>query len=225
MIRLLILLTSFAIFACSNNEEFAGASTVETENASIDTAFVINVMLQDSTPVKFASAKIHPQWYVKPIAESDESIGNILQTDSLGRIILKNIDEEKVTIAITDGEKGVFAELQKSDIKDGESVTYTMQDFGTVNGSVELPDGHDFAWVQVFGTDRLLKTDKSGKFTIDSLAPANYRVRTLVSEDAPSIGEAVVSVEPNRETMPATCSRPRRATNRWNFGATPAQSR
>lgn len=202
MIKLLFLITCLSIFACSNNDTLAGGSTVETENASkdttitntVDSAFAIYILNADSTPAQFASATIRPHWYVKSISPKNASANTNVQTDSSGRILLNNISDEVITLEILGETSGVFTKLQKKDIKKGNSVTFTMEKFGALKGNVKIPEGKSFAWVQVYGTDKLLKTDSLGKFSIDSLPPADYLVRTIISEDSAAIGEAMISV-------------------------------
>ena len=208
MKKLLALLAIPALFACTDNEKVAGASTVETENAAIDSAFVVRVLNADSSPAIGLVASLRPAWYVHSIGESSKDAITSMKTDSLGRVVFKKLESEKMFLEILDDNEGLFMALEKGDIKKGEVANVTLEECGSLSGSVDLPKGEKFAWVQAYGTDKLVKTDSTGHFKIDSLPPAKYRVRTLVSEDVASIGEGTFNVTAGEENKAGKLKKP-----------------
>lgn len=191
MKKLLPLLFALLLFSCSSDDKLlAGASTVETENACI-----INVVDADSVPVANAVAKVRPLWYVQDVDASNENLQVVAEyaADSLGRVVLDSLEMEKGYLEITKDGAGAFAQIVKADLKK-QGLTLQMETLGSASGKVDLPENAEFAWVQVYGTDKLVKTDSSGAFVLDSLPPASYQVRAIVSNDEPAVGEDFVQI-------------------------------
>ena len=191
------------LLACSSDRDVAGASTVETENACI-----INVVNVDSKPAAYAVAKIRPLWHVQEIEASTQDETLELAADSLGNIVMDSVNFDKGYIEIIDGSAGVFKSIASTDLKKNKLTTMQMEKLGSVSGKAELPKGNNFAWVQVYGTDKLIKTNNKGEFTLDSLPPANYQIRAIVSDDQAAIGEATVQVSANKNSDAKTLTKP-----------------
>ena len=83
-----------------------------------------------------------------------------------------------------------------------------LETLGSVSGKAEIPEGSDYAWIQVYGTDKLIKTNKKGEFTVDSLPPASYLIRAVISEDQAAIGEASVKVSAGEKNNIKTLAKP-----------------
>ena len=177
------------LFACSTDKEIAGASTVETENACI-----INVVNIDAKPVSYAVARIRPLWYVQGTSSNSQNDVLELTADSLGNIVMDSADFDKGYIEIIDGNEGVFRAIAASDLKKNKLTTVQLEELGSVSGKADIPEGSDYAWIQVYGTDKLIKTNEKGEFSLDSLPPASYQIRAVISEDQAAIGEASIMV-------------------------------
>ena len=213
MKKSLAFLFCILLFACSTDKEIAGASTVETENAC-----VINIVNVDSKPAAYAVAKIRPLWHVQKIsATSDASINTKIAAqntiievtaDSLGNIVMDSIEFDKGYIEIIDGNAGVFKAIASNNLRKNKLTTLQMETFGSVSGKAELPEETAFAWVQIYGTDKLIKTNKKGEFIIDSLPPANYQIRAILSEEQATIGEASVTVSAGKKNDIKTLAKP-----------------
>lgn len=208
MKKLLVLFSIAVLFACTDNDKVAGVSTVETENAAIDSAFVVRVFNADSTPATGMVASLRPAWYVRSLDTSAKDISTELKTDSMGRIVLKKLPNEKMFLEVMGEGVGLFTALQQGDIKNGEVAEYTLEECGSLSGKVDLPEGEKFAWVQAYGTDKLIKTDSTGSFKFDSLPPAKYRVRTLVSEDVAALGEGTFDITAGKEKKAGKLEKP-----------------
>ena len=189
MKKSLALLSCILLFACSSEKDLAGASTVETENACI-----INIVNLDSKPAAFATAKVRPSWYVQNTSAHTQ--GDILEitADSLGTIALEDNAFDNSYIEVIDGNAGVFKQISFSELQKNKSTTFQMETLGSVMGKAELPENADYAWVQVYGTDKLVKTNDKGEFTLDSLPPASYQIRAIISDEQAAIGEGSAHV-------------------------------
>ena len=152
MKRLLASLSCVLLFACSSEKNLAGASTVETENACI-----INVVNIDSKPAANVVARIRPLWYVEGVSSDSAVTQNNIQdatlevaADSLGNIVMDSVNFDKGYIEIIDGNSGVFQAIASSDLKKNKLTTMQMEELGSVTGKAELPEGTDYAWVQIY---------------------------------------------------------------------------
>jgi hypothetical protein len=175
---LLACLAPLAFWACSD-KEVAGISTVETENA-----FLIQIVREDSKPAVGVVARMRSVDFVRDI-EDDSSKAIFFEefkTDSLGQIRIDSLTVKEATIEIVDAGEGLFTKISAEDIQEGDSVQYALEKTGSLRGKVYLPDSVDYAWVQVYGTDRLVKTDSEGFYEMDSLPPYEYDMRVIVGD-------------------------------------------
>ncbi len=175
---LLACLAPLAFWACSD-KEVAGISTVETENA-----FLIQIVREDSKPAVGVVARMRSVDFVRDI-EDDSSKAIFFEeftTDSLGQIRIDSLTVKEATIEIVDAGEGLFTKISAEDIQEGDSVQYALEKTGSLRGKVYLPDSVDYAWVQVYGTDRLVKTDSEGFYEMDSLPPYEYDMRVIIGD-------------------------------------------
>ena len=191
------------LFACSTDKEIAGASTVETENACI-----INVVGADSKPAAYAVAKIRPLWHVQGFDSAAQIEALEVTADSLGNIVMDSVDFDKGYLEIIDGNSGAFMEIDASELKKNKLTTMQLEALGSVSGKADIPEETDYAWIQVYGTDKLIKTNKKGEFTVDSLPPARYVIRAVISEDEAAIGEASIMVSAGEKNNIKTLAKP-----------------
>lgn len=187
----------FSLSACSSDDKVAGVSTVETENA-----YVIQVVDEGGVPVVNASAVLRAANYLpalpalKKYSNYMEVIALELTSDTAGYIHIDEWFNDSLTLEVLDGDRGAFVELVASDIQKGDSAELTLNHLGVLSGKVDLPEGETFALVRIYGTDRVVKTDGEGHYEIQGLAPADYRIQTLVADSA---SEDIVSVKPVAE--------------------------
>ena len=210
MKRLLASLSCVLLFACSSDKDLAGASTVETENACI-----INVVNIDSKPAANVVARIRPLWYVEGVSKDSSVMPNnvrdaILEVTahSLGNIVMDSINFDKGYIEIIDGNSGVFQAIASSDLKKNKLTTMQMEELGSVTGKAEFPEGTDYAWVQIYGTDKIVKTNKDGEFSLDSLPPATYQIRAILPDEQATIGEASITILAGEKSDIQTLAKP-----------------
>ena len=206
----LAVFVSLAFWACSSEREMAGISTVETENA-----YLIQVVRGDSLPAANVVARMRSAEYVRSVEGADAgdaadkseegsavdsaSLGFFSEfvTDSLGCIRIDSLAVDVATLEVVDAGEGLFKKISAEDIKDGDSVRFVLEKTGNLKGRVYLPEGVDHAWVQVYGSDRLVKTDAQGFYAMDSLPPFEYELRYIVGD---SVVEGSVTVDAAEET-------------------------
>lgn len=200
MRRLLLLLAVFAsivFWACSNEKDVAGISTVETENA-----YLIQIVREDSLPAANVVARMRSVDFVRSVeedaAEDSAKSGFFTEfvTDSLGYIRIDSLAVDVATLEIVDHGEGLFKKIAAEDVQEGDSVQFVMEKTGSLRGKIYLPDSVEFAWVQVYGTDRLVKTDSEGFYEMDSLPPFDYELRYIVGD---SIVENAAKVSAGEE--------------------------
>ena len=193
MKRLLLLLAVFALWGCSE-KEVAGISTVETENA-----FVIQIVHEDSLPAANVVARMRAVDYVQSFEDgsTEETYYEEFVADPLGCLRIDSLAVDVATLEIVDRGEGLFKKILAGDVREGDSVQFVMEKTGSLRGKVYLPDSVDFAWVQVYGTDRLVKTDGEGFYEMDSLPPFEYDLRYTVGD---SVVEKAAAVDAGEKT-------------------------
>ena len=198
MKKLLLLLALIALSACSDRD-VSGISSVETQNA-----FLIRVVRGDSMPASNAVARVRAIDFVRNVGSDSVASEFFVEyvADSLGRIRIDSLAVDSVTIEILNEGEGVFRKILAKDVRDGDSVQYVLEKTGSVHGKVYLPDGVDYAWVQVYGTDRLVKTDNEGFYEMDSLPPYEYGLRIIVGD---SVVEHSATVGVGEDTRANVC--------------------
>ena len=193
MKRLLLLPVVLALWDCSE-KEVAGISTVETENA-----FIIQIVREDSLPAANVVARMRAVDYVQSFEDgsTEETYYEEFVADSLGCLRIDSLAVDVATLEIVDRGEGLFKKILAGDVREGDSVQFVMEKTGSLRGKVYLPDSVDFAWVQVYGTDRLVKTDGEGFYEMDSLPPFEYDLRYTVGD---SVVEKAAAVDAGEKT-------------------------
>ena len=197
LLLFLAVFVSLAFWACSGEKDVAGISTVETENA-----YLIQFVRGDSLPAAHVVARVRSAEYVRSVEDgsavdsADAEFFSEFVTDSLGCIRIDSLAVDVATLEVVDAGEGLFKTISAEDIKDGDSVRFVLEKTGNLKGRVYLPEGVDYAWVQVYGMDRLVKTDNQGFYAMDSLPPFEYELRYIVGD---SVVEGSATVDAGEE--------------------------
>lgn len=197
LLLFLAVFVSLAFWACSGEKDVAGISTVETENA-----YLIQFVRGDSLPAAHVVARVRSAEYVRSVENgsavdsADAEFFSEFVTDSLGCIRIDSLAVDVATLEVVDAGEGLFKKISAEDIKDGDSVRFVLEKTGNLKGRVYLPEGVDYAWVQVYGMDRLVKTDNQGFYAMDSLPPFEYELRYIVGD---SVVEGSATVDAGEE--------------------------
>ena len=177
---LLFVLSACFFFCACSDKDVAGISSVETQNA-----FLIRVVHNDSLPAVNAVAHVRSADFVRNIAEdsAETQFFREYRTDSLGCIRIDSLAVDTAMIEIIDKGDGVIRKIHAAEVQDGDSVQFVLEKTGSLRGKVYLPEGVDYAWVQVYGIDRLVKTDSRGFYELDSLAPyGEYSLQVVIGD-------------------------------------------
>ncbi len=199
MKKFLLFLVAVILCACSN-DKVAGISTVETENA-----YLIQVVHEDSLPAANVVARMRAASFVRSI-DGDSAAPEYYEefvTDSLGCIRIDSLGVDVATIEIVDKGKGLFRKIFAKDLREFDGQRFVLAKTGGMRGRVYLPEGVDHAWIQVYGTDRLVKTDSEGFYEMDSLPAYDYDLRVVVGD---SVVEQVAAVGAGEETSANVCA-------------------
>ncbi|MBO6135290.1 MAG: hypothetical protein J6P30_01660 [Fibrobacter sp.] len=191
----LLLLFLFAMLCACSNDKVAGISTVETENA-----YLIQIVHEDSVPAVGVLARMRAASFVRSV-ENDSAGAAYYEefvTDSLGCIRIDSLGVDVATIEIVDKGKGLFQKIFAKDLREFDGQRFVLAKTGSMRGRVYLPEGVDHAWIQVYGTDRLVKTDSEGFYEMDSLPAYDYDLRVVVGD---SIVDEYAEVWPGKETL------------------------
>ena len=192
MKKLLLLLAAILMAACSN-DKLAGISTVETENA-----YLIQVVHEDSTPAANVVARMRAASFVRDVSDSaSPDFYAEYETDTLGYIRIDSLGVDVATIEILTKGKGVFRKIFAEDVRESDSVRFVLEDVGDLRGKVYLPEGVDYALVQVYGSDYAVKTDSEGFYRMDSLPPYEYDLRIVVGD---SVVKEAAEVKSGKES-------------------------
>ena len=189
---------AFSLIACSN-DDVAGYTTVETENA-----LLITVTYQDETPVVRRVATLRPLSYVRDFSDIFETPQMMVVSDSLGQFAIDSLpfQADTFTLELLAEGQGVFRKIPSAllNISDDSIVTMdlVMEDLGSISGKTDCLESSGNVWVQIYGTDRLVLTDDSCNFHIDSLAPAEYKLRILMAD---SVIETEMTVVPDGDAQ------------------------
>ena len=193
MKKLLLLFAVFALCACSD-KDVAAISTVETQNA-----YLIQVVHEDSLPAVNVVARMRSANFVRSVEEDFAGADYYEEfvTDSLGYIRIDSLAVDTATIEILERGEGLFRKIFAEDLREFGDLRFVMGKTGSLRGKVYLPEGVDYAWVQVYGSDRLVKTDGDGFYEMDSLPPYEYGLRVIIGD---SVINEYAEVMPGKET-------------------------
>lgn len=193
MKKLLLLFAVLALCACSD-KDVAAISTVETQNA-----YLIQVVHEDSLPAVNVVARMRSANFVRSVEEDSAGADYYEEfvTDSLGYIRIDSLAVDTATIEILERGEGLFRKIFAEDLREFGDLRFVMEKVGGLRGRVYLPEGVDYAWVQVYGSDRLVKTDVDGFYEMDSLPPYEYDLRVIVGD---SVINEYAEVMPGKET-------------------------
>ena len=193
MKKLLLLFAVLALCACSD-KDVAAISTVETQNA-----YLIQVVHEDSLPAVNVVARMRSANFVRSVEEDSAGADYYEEfvTDSLGYIRIDSLAVDTATIEILERGEGLFRKIFAEDLREFGDLRFVMEKVGGLRGRVYLPEGVDYAWVQVYGSDRLVKTDVDGFYEMDSLPPYEYGLRVIIGD---SVINEYAEVMPGKET-------------------------
>ncbi len=192
MIRWWLLVMAIGLIVACGQRDVAGGSTVETENA-------FSVFLTDSTgkPLENVEAKARPSWYVASATaiDSSDDLVWVLHSDIHGRIDLSSLPEGSYGLEILGSKVAAFLSIGVTDsVVEKDRDTVVLGNYGRIIGKVDLPLNASFAWIQIYGLDRVVQSDAAGNFVFDSLPPGELHFRAVTDNASDIIAEVKISV-------------------------------
>lgn len=195
MKRLIIVCCILLGNSCSKHD--SAGNTVETENS-----VAITVVDPSGKPAPNVLTEIRPKWFIADTARKTDTSLEIrnIRTDAKGRISCKGLPLGRYMVKAYGDSLGAISEINHIDPNLGKtSAKLALAPFGKMRGSIALPVGVNHAWVQVYGTESMVKTDSLGHFEIGELASGIIRIRAI-SYDMPSaLAETEVRIQSNQE--------------------------
>lgn len=171
-----------ALLVACGDDRVAGGGGIETNN-TID----LVVVDEHGAPVAAARVVARPADWIPGGADAPAPPGFDLSTDADGRV-LGLLSEGRWTF---EARKGASAILSTLDVEGRSgSATLALAKMARLSGRVALAAGESFAVVSVSGTGHAVRTDATGRWTLDSLpsgvlnlAVSNRAVRDTVKLD------------------------------------------
>ena len=181
----LILLFAFLVLLACGHENTAGGNSTETENA-----IALRIVDSQGNLMARVSYRVLPLWYVgdtiQRLEEKDYTYSG--ESDSEGWIRIENHQDGKFLIEVSnDSLSGILQYFVQSNSVQNVTQEMTIKKSGVVEGKVELPEKTPFAWILIYGMDRVVRTDSAGRFVIENLPAGNL---TLIAvSDNSTIGQ------------------------------------
>lgn len=185
------LLFGLILAACSRNEE--AGNTMETENS-----LALRVLDGSQKGLSAMRVRVRPAWFVAGEDSTESDAWCDTTSDAKGFAYCPDLPEGNYVLETWDDSLGAAVEVFHLGEGSGEALPVYARPLGTLQGQVELPAQESYAWVQVYGTERAVRTDSLGHFEFKALPPGTLRVRALVSNR--SLGETMVQVRPAQLT-------------------------
>lgn len=198
----LCLFLSVAFWGCSN-QDTAGGNSTETENA-------IAFLVKDAKGISLGQVayKVLPSEFradtLQRLSAKDYLYSG--ESDSMGNIFLENHQAGDFIIEIQkDSLLSAFAyDIQNSEERLESDIAneIILQKPGRVTGHVTLPKDVSHAWVFIEGTDRVVKTDSTGRFFMENVPSGeNLEFQALTSGTMQHLGSLASRVRPGDTTI------------------------
>ena len=182
--------------ACTNSDMAGGTTETENTIAKEEAAYVSIQVYSGKKPAK-ASYRVLPSWFV---TDSTGSVSNddftyAGKTDSLGNIRIDNHQEGSYTIQIEQGDSALVYQYTINSLRKKFTTKAYLQKKGSIKGWLSLPEGEKYAWVNLEGIGRVVKTDSLGFFVAEGLPVGQISVKSWSSDNAECIGEANIETQ------------------------------
>jgi len=157
------------------------------------------VIYPGGAPVKGATVRLRPQSYLADTSGAlpvvREGLIDSLLTDSCGRFLIDSLDSgNSYFIEVSDSSRLTQATIFKVSVSASDSIllaTRTVAPVATLSGTISLSDLPANAYIQIYGLERIGKTDSVGNYKIPNLPVGNcseheceYKIRILVPNSA-----------------------------------------
>lgn len=193
-VQIIMLLTSFILMGCGN-ENSAGGNSTETENA-----IALQIVDSQGHPLSQVTYRVLPLWFVGDTTQrlENEAYAYLGESDSKGWIRIDAHKPGDFLIEISNDSLSSVLQysLERDSIQKFEQVL-TINKPGTVDGRINLPDSISYAWILFYGLDRMARTDSTGYFCIQGLPSGNLTLIAIIPNSTIQIGQASFDVLPD----------------------------
>lgn len=205
----------------SCTKQQSAGNTVETENC-----VSFQVVFQDGKPASMVQVKLRPAWYVADTLRSTDTSLEIrnLYTDKRGMILCKGLPQGRYVVQAMGDTIGAVTEVEHVDTARGnEFAQITLLPMGSLQGTISLPVGIPYAWVQFYGLDEQVKTDSLGDFNFKAMPPGTLRVRAIAYKLPTELAEDFVQIRSHSTVDAGTLAAPTIGTEdpaTWRYSRT-----
>jgi hypothetical protein len=212
IVLFLVILSGILVVACGPK---VSGNTMETENS-----VAFQIVLPDGKAAARMTYRIRTSSYLSDAAKTggQDTVVYTGETDKSGWFRAVGLPIGSYVVELVNGPVGAVLSFTHRDTV-GPEVKYQLilDTLGAVQGRVALPSGISYAWVQVYGLETAVKTDKSGNFLIPKLPVGSIRLIawhpsvtallgevecTVVAGD--TLGLGLLSAELNANEDPST---------------------
>lgn len=213
------------VFACDNSKKTTG-NTMETENS-----VAFQIILPDGETAESAAYILRPAWYLSDtnhITGSDSIVRRGF-TDKDGWVRILDLPIGSYVLELVDESVGGAYSFQHSRTVGPEAQYQIILDtLGAVQGRVALPDGVEFARVQIYGLAVAVNTEEDGSFVLGKLPVGKLRLTawspvdnkvlaetefTVISGDTLGLGLLSIPASPVEDPVTWTYERPLNASD------------
>ncbi len=175
-------------FHCSIGVDVAGGSEIGNPKTIVG-----QVLYENNTPVANAYVMLRPETYLADTSDiidtTQHSKIRDVRTDDGGGFIIDSIDTGTYFIEVNDGSN--YANLYKVELKyDDNSYinlpTCSLKEVGSLSGYLQCDHGDvSNLYVQIYGLERIVKTDSKGQYKFNNLPSSSYIVNVPFSSVSP----------------------------------------
>lgn len=180
-------IAALLLAACTFNQ--SAGNTMETENS-----VAFQIRLPNGQAAAYVHYSVRSASFLSDTVDANTSdSSNALRsgtTNKSGWVHIENLSLGSYVIEFSNEELGGALTYDHLDTTGPEpQYNLVLDTVGSVRGRINLPEGVDVAWVQIFGMDVVVMTDSLGNFQIDNLPVGTLRltawsplVATLLAE-------------------------------------------
>lgn len=194
-IRFFNLAVLFLFWGCGHDNT-AGGNSTETENA-------IALQIVDSHGQQMGNTayRVLPLWFIGDTTQrmAYESYTYWGVSDSKGRVrIEQHVAGDYIIEVFNDSLLGVLHYSLTNDSVQTLRQVLSINKPGAIEGWIKLPDTAPFAWIFLYGMDRVARTDSTGYFHLDNLPPGNLTLIAIQSGSTVPLGLATFQILPEK---------------------------
>lgn len=188
-------LSSCLLFLLNCSEPKTSGNSTETENA-----IAFQILKPSGSPAQGVAYSVRPLWFLSDTTVNGVDSAPLFEgfTNAKGWIHIENQPYGTFLIEIHDDTLSRALQYSHSESKHAEvSQKLDLQATGAVKGRVNLPSNTRFAWVQIYGLDRTIRTDSTGTFLLSPLPVGALHLIAWTPSQASPLGQVSFEILAN----------------------------